>query len=47
VFGLMPHPEAFLYRENHPRWFAREGGEIGEHGLGLRVFANGLRAALV
>jgi phosphoribosylformylglycinamidine (FGAM) synthase-like amidotransferase family enzyme len=47
VFGLMPHPEAFLYRENHPRWFAREGAEIGEHGLGLRVFANGLRAALV
>jgi phosphoribosylformylglycinamidine (FGAM) synthase-like amidotransferase family enzyme len=47
VFGLMPHPEAFLYRENHPRWFAREGAaKVGEHGSGLRVFANGLRAAL-
>jgi phosphoribosylformylglycinamidine (FGAM) synthase-like amidotransferase family enzyme len=47
VFGLMPHPEAFLYRENHPRWFARDGvTKIGEHGAGLRVFANGLRAAL-
>ena len=20
IFGLMPHPEAFLYPENHPRW---------------------------
>ena len=20
LFGLMPHPEAFLYRTNHPRW---------------------------
>lgn len=43
VFGLMPHPEAFLYRENHPRWFAREGAP--SVGMGLRVFANGLRAA--
>ncbi|TVR55520.1 MAG: phosphoribosylformylglycinamidine synthase subunit PurQ [Spirochaetaceae bacterium] len=20
ILGMMPHPEAFLYRENHPRW---------------------------
>jgi phosphoribosylformylglycinamidine synthase subunit PurQ / glutaminase len=46
VFGLMPHPEAFLYRENHPRWRGRDGDQIGEVGLGLQVFANGLRAAL-
>jgi phosphoribosylformylglycinamidine synthase subunit PurQ / glutaminase len=47
VFGLMPHPEAFLYRENHPRWLAREGAAPSEgYGLGLRLFANGLRAAL-
>lgn len=44
VFGLMPHPEAFLYRENHPRWLVRDDGP--EYGLGLRVFANGVRAAL-
>lgn len=49
VFGLMPHPEAFLYPENHPRWAAR--GDASDaprvrHGLGLRVFVNGLRAAL-
>ncbi len=44
VFGLMPHPEAFLYRENHPRWLVRP--DAPSHGLGLRVFANGLRAAV-
>ncbi|PRQ02131.1 Phosphoribosylformylglycinamidine synthase [Enhygromyxa salina] len=47
VFGLMPHPEAFLYAENHPRWRARaDAGDSPGHGLGLRVFANGLRAAV-
>ena len=47
VFGLMPHPEAFLYAENHPRWIARrEAGESPAFGEGLRLFANGLRAAL-
>ncbi len=46
VFGLMPHPEAFLYRENHPRWFARDADtRVGDHGFGLRLFANGLRWA--
>lgn len=45
VFGLMPHPEAFLYRENHPRWFAHDGASH-QYGLGLRLFANGLRAAV-
>jgi phosphoribosylformylglycinamidine (FGAM) synthase-like amidotransferase family enzyme len=44
VFGLMPHPEAFLYRENHPRWLVR--GDAPSHGFGLAVFANGLRAAI-
>jgi phosphoribosylformylglycinamidine (FGAM) synthase-like amidotransferase family enzyme len=44
VFGLMPHPEAFLYRENHPRWLVGAGGSP-RHGQGLSVFANGLRAA--
>ena len=44
VFGLMPHPEAFLYRENHPRWLVRT--DAPNYGFGLRVFANGLRAAI-
>ncbi len=41
VFGLMPHPEAFLYPENHPEWTA---GQIAE-GAGLAIFRNGVRAA--
>lgn len=37
IFGLMPHPEAFLYRYNHPRW-TRE--KLPEEGQGLQVFKN-------
>lgn len=37
IFGLMPHPEAFLHRTNHPRW-TRE--ELPEEGDGLRMFRN-------
>lgn len=37
VFGLMPHPEANVYRTNHPRW-TRE--TITEPGAGLQVFKN-------
>jgi phosphoribosylformylglycinamidine (FGAM) synthase-like amidotransferase family enzyme len=25
IFGLMPHPEAFLFRENHPEWTRGHG----------------------
>lgn len=47
VFGLMPHPEAYLYPENHPDWIAqREAGELPAHGYGLGVLANGVRAVL-
>jgi phosphoribosylformylglycinamidine synthase subunit PurQ / glutaminase len=41
IFGLMPHPEAFLHPENHPDWTARCPMEA----LGLRIFANGVRSA--
>lgn len=37
VFGLMPHPEAFLHRTNHPRW-TRE--RLEEKGGGLVIFEN-------
>jgi len=37
VFGLMPHPEAFLFRVNHPRW-QRE--ELPWEGRGLALFRN-------
>lgn len=45
LFGLMPHPEAYLYPENHPRWIAqREAGTLPEVGLGLHLLAGGIRA---
>jgi phosphoribosylformylglycinamidine synthase subunit PurQ / glutaminase len=37
VFGLMPHPECFTHRTNHPRW-TRE--ELPEEGAGLAIFKN-------
>ena len=40
IFGLMPHPEAFLDGVNHPRW-TREG--LTEEGAGLQVFRNAVR----
>jgi phosphoribosylformylglycinamidine synthase I len=41
IFGLMPHPEAYLYPENHPQWdLQRQRGTLPEHGLGLRLFRN-------
>jgi len=39
LFGLMPHPEAFLHRVNHPRW-TRE--ELPEEGQGVALFRNGV-----
>jgi len=47
VVGLMPHPEAYLYPENHPRWIAqRAAGTLPKIGLGLQLLANGVRAAI-
>ena len=37
LFGLMPHPEAYLHYTNHPRW-TRE--KLPEEGMGLAVFRN-------
>jgi phosphoribosylformylglycinamidine synthase len=37
IFGLMPHPEAFVHRTQHPRW-TRE--ELAEEGAGLALFRN-------
>lgn len=39
IFGLMPHPEAFVTRFNHPLW--RRKADVGD--LGLRVFSNGIQ----
>lgn len=37
IFGLMPHPERFLTKYNHPRW-TRE--ELPNEGDGLAIFKN-------
>ena len=45
LFGLMPHPDAFLYPFQHPQAFrAQESAEDSE-GAGLAVFRNGVDAA--
>lgn len=45
VFGLMPHPEAFLYPENHPEWTALEAPN-GFSRAALEAPAAGGRAAV-
>jgi phosphoribosylformylglycinamidine synthase I len=42
IFGMMPHPEAFLHRTNHPRW-TRE--DLPEEGQGLGIFRNAVEFA--
>ena len=37
IFGLMPHPERYLTKYNHPRW-TRE--DLPEEGDGLAIFKN-------
>ena len=41
VFGLMPHPEAYIFRENHPRW-TEFSKEIKNELTGLKIFQNGI-----
>ncbi len=42
IFGLMPHPERFLMKWNHPRWTRLVGttGSSSEAGDGLAIFKN-------
>ncbi len=48
VFGLMPHPEAYIYPEHHPDWIAqRDANALPRWGFGLGILANGIRAVLV
>jgi phosphoribosylformylglycinamidine (FGAM) synthase-like amidotransferase family enzyme len=37
LFGIMPHPEAYLHRTHHPRW-TRE--DLPEEGPGVAFFRN-------
>jgi len=40
LFGLMPHPEAYVHRTHHPRW-TRE--DLPEEGMGLLLYKNAVR----
>jgi len=40
VFGLMPHPEAYIYYTQHPRW-TREDVKNNENGL--KIFNNAFK----
>ncbi|MBN2243560.1 MAG: phosphoribosylformylglycinamidine synthase subunit PurQ [Acidobacteria bacterium] len=41
IFGMMPHPEAYLYPESHPQWeIQKRNGALPEQGLGLSLFRN-------
>lgn len=43
IFGLMPHPEAYLFPENHPNWDKQKlDGTLPAQGLGLKLFENGV-----
>ena len=45
VFGLMPHPEAFLYPENHPDWRHRKTPGAAGVPDGQLIFQNAVREA--
>lgn len=42
VFGMMPHPEAFIHRTNHPGWTRKE---LPEMGAGFQIFRNAVEYA--
>ncbi len=39
LMGLMPHPEAFHHRTNHPHWTRKE---MPDEGAGIAIFRNGI-----
>ncbi len=44
IFGMMPHPEAYLFPENHPHWDMQKlDGTFPAQGLGLNLFKNGVK----
>lgn len=42
IFGLMPHPERYLFFTNHPNW-TREGEKLKRQGLQIPVYGDGLQ----
>jgi phosphoribosylformylglycinamidine synthase len=48
LFGLMPHPDAYLYPFHHPGWKRRElERTLPDEGEGLAIFRNGVDAVAV
>ena len=46
VFGLMPHPEAYISPFNHPHWTQQKiNGTLPEEGLGMQIFRNAVEFA--
>jgi len=46
IFGLMPHPEAYLSPYNHPQWTRQNiNGVLPEKGLGQIIFDNAVQFA--
>jgi phosphoribosylformylglycinamidine synthase len=46
LFGLMPHPDAYLYPFHHPHWRRRRRqSRLPGEGEGLAIFRNGVDAA--
>jgi len=46
LFGMMPHPDAYLYPFHHPRWHRRRFEDaLPAEGEGLAIFRNGVEAA--
>lgn len=44
IFGLMPHPEAYLFPENHPMWgFLKHQKLLASRVLGERMFQNAVK----
>ncbi|OFZ83152.1 MAG: hypothetical protein A2583_13035 [Bdellovibrionales bacterium RIFOXYD1_FULL_53_11] len=44
IFGLMPHPEAFVRWTSHPEWTSTPGRATAP-GLGLQIFENAFQEA--
>lgn len=43
LFGLMPHPDAYLYPFHHPHWHRRHRDDMPHtEGAGLAIFRNGV-----
>ena len=46
IYGMMPHPEAYLFPFNHPQWQRqRLAGMLPEHGAGVKIFQNAVEFA--